>query len=105
MEAPSYSQIVTVANRQGLHLRPADLFVKLAKQFEADVQVVKDSLRVDGKSILDITTLGAAKDTQLAIITTGKDAREALDALADLIERRLAEEDTEEPVPEERAPG
>ena len=50
---------VIVTNPQGLHARPADLFVKLASQFESKIEVIKDGERVDGKSILDILTLAA----------------------------------------------
>jgi len=95
MGESTLSATVTVANRQGLHLRPADLFVKTAKQFDAQIEVVKDALRVDGKSILDITTLGAAQGTQLAIIAIGEDAQAALDALVELIEQRLPQDDHE----------
>ena len=85
------SRTVVVSNRQGLHLRPADMFIKLARRFDAKVEVVKDTLRVDGKSILDITLLAATKGTELIIEATGHDAEAALDALADLIQNRLLE--------------
>lgn len=82
-----------VRNRQGLHLRPADLLVKLARQFSAEVELVRGSLRVDGKSILDIATLGAAQGENLAIEAVGADAEAAVEALADMIENRLPEEE------------
>jgi len=84
---------VIVRNRQGLHLRPADLLVKLARQFSAEVELVRGSLRVDGKSILDIATLGAAQGENLAIEAVGADAEAAVEALADMIENRLPEEE------------
>jgi len=87
---------VTVRNRQGLHFRPADLFIKVARQYESKIEVIKDGERVDGKSILDITMLGAEKGTLLIIEATGCDAEAAVMALVELIEIRLLEEDTEE---------
>ena len=49
---------VAIRNPEGLHARPADMFVRLAKQFDADIQVAKDNEFVDGKSIIMILTLG-----------------------------------------------
>ena len=87
------NKAVTVRNRQGLHFRPAELFMKLAKQYESKIGIIKDGERVDGKSILDITMLGAEKGTRLIIEATGCDAESAVLALADLVERQLVEED------------
>lgn len=85
------TRVVTVANAQGLHARPADLFVRLASRFRARVEVIKGADRVDGKSVLGILTLGAQKGCQLTLEAHGEDAELALDALADLIERELLE--------------
>ncbi|MCG8583955.1 MAG: HPr family phosphocarrier protein [Pirellulales bacterium] len=85
------TRTVVIANEQGLHARPADMFVRTAIQFEASVTVSKDSLRVDGKSILDVLTLGAAKDTELTLEATGSDAEAALAALAELVESNFSE--------------
>ncbi|MGD9720464.1 MAG: HPr family phosphocarrier protein [Pirellulales bacterium] len=80
-------RLVIVHNPQGLHARPADLFVKLASRYQATIEVIKDSERVDGKSILAILTLAAVQGTQLRIEATGPDAEAALDALAELVTR------------------
>ncbi len=80
------SQTVTIINSQGLHARPADLFVRTALKFDSSVHVVKDGERVDGKSILSILTLVAEKGTQLAIEAEGPDASEAIEALVRLVE-------------------
>ena len=85
-EAASY-RIVVVSNPQGLHARPADLFVKLASQYQSTIEVIKDSERVDGKSILAILTLAAVQGTQLRIEAIGPDADAALEAIADLFQR------------------
>jgi len=80
------SKTVVIKNEQGLHARPADLFVRTASRFEASVEVIKDGERVDGKSILGILTLVAERGTQLSIEAKGRDAEDALTALARLVE-------------------
>ena len=88
------SRTATVANPQGLHARPADLFVRAANQFESKIELIKDGQRVEAKSILGILTLGAAQGVQLCIEATGRDAQQALDVLAGLIESDFADEET-----------
>ena len=87
MDQPSVKRTVTVVNPQGLHARPADLFVKTANRFDATVEVTKGSETVDGKSILSILTLAAEYGTDLEIQAIGADAEEALDALVALVEQ------------------
>lgn len=91
------SRSVAVANPQGLHARPASLFAKLAQCFDSTVEIIKDGERVDGKSILDILTLGADEGAPLTIVATGRDARQAVEVLGCLVEiedpmEELAEE-------------
>lgn len=83
---------MVISNPQGLHARPADLFVKVAQQYQARVEVVKDSIRVDGKSILDILTLAAVAGTQLSIEACGQDAAQAIEALVRLVEQDFTDE-------------
>ena len=75
-------------------MRPAYLFAETAARFQSQIEVVKDDLRIDGKSVLSILTLGAAKGTQLELNATGPDAVEALDALATLMEAGFPEENS-----------
>jgi phosphotransferase system HPr (HPr) family protein len=86
------SRTVTIVNSQGFHLRPAKLFVELASKFCSQIEVVKDDMRIDGKSILSILTLGAAQGAQIGLVAHGGDSREAIDALASLIESGFREE-------------
>lgn len=79
------SATVTVANPQGLHMRPAYLFAETAARFLSRIEVVKDDIRIDGKSVLSILTLGAAQGTEVAVEATGPDAQDALTALISLI--------------------
>ena len=90
------SRPVVVNNPQGLHARPADLFVKLANQFDSKIQVVKDDQRVDGKSILAILTLAAVDGTKLLIEADGPDAELALEALTELFRQNFAEDESNE---------
>ena len=79
------SQNVVVTNPQGLHARPAYMFAEMASRFDCSVQLSKDGERVDGTSILEIITLGAAQGTELVIETAGPDAQDAIAALAQLV--------------------
>jgi phosphotransferase system HPr (HPr) family protein len=87
---------VVVSNPQGIHARPADIFVKLASQYQARIEVIKNGERVDGKSILALLTLAAVEGTQLDIEATGPDAPAALEALAELFSRNFDENGTVE---------
>ena len=75
---------VRVSNPQGLHARPAHTLVNLANQFQADIEVIRDQERVDGKSILSLLTLAAEQGTVLTIEARGHDAKDAVDALENL---------------------
>jgi phosphocarrier protein HPr len=97
MSEARLARTVVVTNPQGLHARPADLFVKLATRFASRVEIVKDRERVDGKSILAILTLAAAEGTKLSIEAEGPDAAEALEALAALVEHDFAENENSHP--------
>ena len=82
---------VKLVNPQGLHMRPADMFVRVANRFSAKVQIAKDNQFVDGKSILSILTLAASQGTELVIEARGPDAQDAAEALAELVESGFAD--------------
>lgn len=79
------SSTVTISNPQGLHMRPAYLFAETAAKFESKIELVKEEIRIDGKSILDILTLGATQGTEVSVEATGADAQEAIDTLEGLL--------------------
>ena len=81
------SRRVVVANPQGLHARPADMFARAAAKFDSKIEVVREDQRVDGKSILGVLTLAAEHGTELSIEATGPDAQEAIRVLVALIQR------------------
>ena len=77
---------VKISNNTGLHARPATLLVKKASSFACDVSVEANGKKVNAKSLIGILSLGATKDTEVTIITSGKDEVEAANELAKLIE-------------------
>jgi len=81
-----------IQNELGLHARPAALFVKTANSFKADIIVEKEGRKVNGKSIMGIMMLAAAKGTAIKIRAKGKDANEAMGALQELILTKFGEE-------------
>ncbi|MEX2173348.1 MAG: HPr family phosphocarrier protein [Pirellulaceae bacterium] len=82
---------VTLVNPQGFHARPAHMFMKLATQFQAQVEILKGNEVINGKSILDLLTLGAGNGTTLCLRAIGDDAEPAVEALARLIESGFGE--------------
>jgi phosphocarrier protein len=83
---------VELANRHGLHLRPATRFAQVAMRFRSEVTVVLDGQEVNGKSILLLTTLAAERGARLVLRAEGEDAEACLDALVALVRDRFGEE-------------
>ena len=77
------SKDVVVQNQLGLHARPASMFVKTATKFASEIMVKKEGESVNGKSIMGLMTLAAAKGTRLVIETNGDDATFATSAAFD----------------------
>jgi phosphotransferase system HPr (HPr) family protein len=86
MNNPPITRVIVIRNPQGLHARPAQMFVRLAMQFESRIELVHDGRRVDGKSMLDVLTLAATQGTRLVLEADGQDAVGAVEALAKLVE-------------------
>jgi phosphocarrier protein len=84
-------RIFVINNKLGLHARPAAVFVQTANRFEAKVEVQKEDLKIDGKSIMGIMTLAAEMGSSITVRVTGKDAAPAMEALAKLIESNFGE--------------
>jgi phosphocarrier protein len=87
----SAERVVAIVNPLGLHARPAAEFVKVAARFRAEVQVEKDGMVVNGKSIMGVMTLAAECGSSIRIRAEGDDAEAALAALADLVNRGFDE--------------
>jgi phosphocarrier protein HPr len=95
MSKSPIKRVVVVPNKQGIHARPAEMFVRKAQQFQSKIEIVHDDYRVEAKSIMNLLTLGAAQGTQLTLEAEGSDAQEAVDALAEVIEKDFLAEDAE----------
>ncbi len=76
---------ITVKNRQGLHARPAALFVQIANKFDSVIKVLKDDQVVNGKSIMGILMLAAEKDSEIILVAEGTDSEEAIVELERLL--------------------
>ncbi|MBB3047117.1 phosphocarrier protein [Litorivivens lipolytica] len=82
---------ITIINKLGLHARAAAKFVSTAAAYGCTVTVTANGQSVDGKSIMSVMMLAAAKGTEIDLECTGDDEQEALDAICDLINRRFDE--------------
>ena len=82
---------VTIVNKLGLHARAAAKFVTLASAYGADIRLARDGREVNAKSIMGVMMLAAAKGTEVRIEARGKDAEEAVAALAALVAERFGE--------------
>jgi len=85
------SRRMTIVNGLGLHARAAAKFVKLAGTFASQIRVTRGQRTVDGKSILGLLLLAAARGSAIDIAADGPDEALALDALGALVERGFEE--------------
>ena len=83
---------VTVVNQLGLHARAAAKFVHVATRFESQIRVIRDTKVMDGKSIMGILLLAAARGTAITVEAAGVDEQAAVDALVRLVESGFGEE-------------
>ena len=86
------SRSVTVTNPLGLHARAAARFVHLATRFSSQIRVARDAKVMDGKSIMGILLLAAARGSTLTISAEGDDEATAVEALTELVESGFGEE-------------
>jgi phosphocarrier protein len=75
----------TIVNQEGLHARPAAKIVRLASNFNSEIELCKDGLAVNGKSIMGVMMLAADCGSSIVIRADGPDAVEAVKALAQLV--------------------
>jgi len=83
---------IQIVNQLGLHMRAAGKFAKTAGRFRARVILMRDGVTVDGKSIVGLLTLAAARGSSLLLRTEGVDEAEAFEALKDLVEGKFGED-------------
>ncbi|WP_298158157.1 HPr family phosphocarrier protein [Brevundimonas sp.] len=89
---PTAKATANICNTRGLHARASAKFVKLASSFEAEIHVTRDGVTVDARSIMGLLMLGAGNGCSIEITAEGSDAREAIDALGDLVARKFDED-------------
>ena len=86
-------QDIEIINKLGLHARAAAKFVQTASRFSSKVEVVRKSQTINGKSIMGVMMLAAAKGTVIQLIINGEDEGQACNALVQLINQRFDEEE------------
>src|SRR3954464_5829848 len=96
MSSSAAQRVVTVNDKDplGLHIRPAEQFVRLAMKFPCEIEVVRENLRVHGKSIMHMLTLGAEPGTELTLEARGDKAEDAVAALARFIENGFVHDES-----------
>ncbi len=92
-DAETVTAEVGIVNRRGLHARAAAKLVNMAEQFNASVEVSKDGQSVSARSIMGLMMLGAGQGSSVRLTAEGFDAKQALDAIAALIEAGFHETD------------
>ncbi|OPZ59870.1 MAG: Phosphocarrier protein HPr [Deltaproteobacteria bacterium ADurb.Bin510] len=86
-------QTVTIKNKLGLHARAAAVFSKEAATYSSEIEVCMDQVSVNGKSILELLTLAAAKGSCITIRVSGQDENLAIQALAGLVAEGFGEQE------------
>lgn len=89
--SPLMQRSVLIVNKLGMHARAAAKFVELASSFTSKIEVERNNRCVNGKSIMGVMMLAAARGTEVTLFAFGEDARDALDALGGLIADRFDE--------------
>ena len=95
MQTSRITRVIVIRNREGLHARPAEMFARLARQFQSRIELVREDRRVEASSIIDLLTLGAVQGTEMVLEAEGDDAQAAVDALAKLVESGFLAEEAE----------
>ncbi len=82
---PQITKEIIVKNAQGLHARPAALFVQIASRYNSEVTIQKDNERVNGKSIMGLLTLGVQPGVKIILEIDGEDADKVIVELEELL--------------------
>lgn len=92
MDKPVCETEVEIKNTDGLHMRPAMQFVDIANRFDCEITVSNGENSVEGKSIMQMSMLAATCGTKLKIKAEGADAKQAINALRELVEEKHFDE-------------
>jgi phosphotransferase system HPr (HPr) family protein len=94
--SPVICRTVTVRNRNGLHLRPWVSAVKLAQPYKSKIEIVKEFVRVDMRSVISLMTLGVRQGESFVVEAVGEDAEAAVAAVADFLNEYVEPEESTE---------
>jgi phosphocarrier protein HPr len=86
-------RVLEICNKKGLHARASAKFVQTVEKFDADVKVKRGNEIVGGTSIMGLMMLAAGTGTTITVEATGRQAAEAIEALAALVSGRFTEEE------------
>src|SRR6185369_7455173 len=81
-----------IPNKLGLHARASALLVKTASRYDSEIRIEREGVEVNGKSIMGIMMLAAAKGSSIKLKVEGPDDAEAFAALGELIRNGFGEE-------------
>jgi phosphocarrier protein len=83
---------VVIANKAGIHARPASMLVQTATKFQSKIKLTAKGKTVDAKSILMIMSLGLVQGTEVTVSADGADAEDAVAAIKKLVDSKFGEE-------------
>jgi phosphocarrier protein len=89
--AATHTKELLVQNKMGIHARPAAMIVRVTNKFKSEVLVEKDEEQVNGKSIMGLMMLAAAKGSKVKFIATGEDAPQMLTEIEALFAKKFDE--------------
>ena len=84
---PKVQKEIIIKNPQGLHARPAAIFVQTAAKYNADISITKEGEKVNGKSIMGILMLAAERGSKVIVEADGEDAEKAIEDLEGFLSR------------------
>ena len=92
MTGEKRTAIVRIKNKRGLHARASAKIVEAAARFQSEINIVKDGQVVNARSIMGLMMLAAGIGSSIELTCSGRQAGEAMAALAALVEGKFGEE-------------
>ena len=93
VESQKSERSFEIVNKLGLHARAAAKLVRLTNRFSAEIRLEREGVEVNGKSIMGVLMLAAHRNSFLSVCAEGPDAREAVEAIGELIAKKFEEEE------------
>lgn len=78
---------ITLSNPEGLHARPAAIFVRVASKFSSNIEIEAHGKKVNGKSIIGIMSLGAFCGEKIIVTAKGTDQKQAINAIKEMFDK------------------